>query len=323
MIRRNIRQEEQPEMRNVTVTFLLLALCATPALAGPCDAYFPFDGNLADASGNGYHGLPIVKEGEPGGPQFTEGKIGQALHLTGGSAVRTFVDLHYDFCPQVTITAWFKLVSVEASGDQYIFSTGSGHGPGMRAQKSTIRLAGTGNGISQQDAIRDRNTWFFVAAVYDYAAGTYKLHWRNRVVEGKFADSRRPPEDSFWIGTFNDSLSYMAQDLYIDELRIQGNALTDDELLAVAEETSPSAGMVGPAGSQPALSTNPLPTANTDAAMLTGVAPLRPAEFIGGEEGGRRHTLEQIVTDMRQQGRISPEAETELIQRIRDVYSRN
>lgn len=230
------------KMRSILVrTAVLTLLFPAYALAQSCDAWFPFDDNLADASGNGFHGLLIAKEGEPGAPQFTEGKIGRALHITGGNAMRAFIDLHYDFCPQLTVTAWFRLESVGTNDNQYIISTGGGSGPGLRAQKSMLAMSGTGNGIYQSDAIRDGDAWFFLAGVYDYAAGTYRLHWRNRVVEGKLSENRRPPEDSFWVGTFNDRMSYTAQSLYIDDLRIHGKALTAEELRAVAANLSGTA----------------------------------------------------------------------------------
>jgi hypothetical protein len=229
-------------MRSILVcTAALTLLFPWHALAQSCDAWFPFDDNLADASGNGNHGLLITKESEPGAATFSPGKIGRALHLTAGNAMRAFIDLHYDFCPQVTVTAWFRLESVGINENQYIISTGGGSGPGLRVQKFRLAMNGTGNGISQNDAIRDGNTWFFLAGVYDYAAGTYRLHWRNRVVEGELSEHRRPPEDSFWVGTYNDSMSYTAQSLYIDDLRIHGKALTGDELRAIAADMSGAA----------------------------------------------------------------------------------
>jgi hypothetical protein len=327
-------------MRNVEVTFLLLTLCAAPAFAGPCDAYFPFDGSLADASGNGYHGLPIVKEGEPRAPQFADGKIGQALHITAGNAMRAFIDLHYDFCPQVTITAWFRLASNDADGNQYIFSTGSGAGPGLYAIKTRLALSATGNPITQSDAVRDKNTWFFVAAVYDYKAGTYKLYWRRRVVEGKIAEKRGAPEDSFWVGAYNDRMDYLAQDLYIDDLRIQGKALSADDIYAIAADTSGATAQTIDAG------TSALPACNTQDDCAAGSycawdnschpenhapkrdltfnladSPLQTGRFIGNTdasdgEGSDYMTPSEIIADMRQQGQISAEAEAELTERI-------
>jgi hypothetical protein len=217
------------------------------AVAVPCEAYFPFDGNIDDTSGHGNHGLMITKEmdleGEPPAAQFAEGKIGRALHITAGNAMRAFIDLHYDFCPKITITAWFRLASANQSGPQYIFSTGAGNGPAVYANGGNVSMRATGNGITQRDAIRDPNHWWFVAAVYDYEAGeegTYELHWRNRVVPGVMANRNNPPEDSFWIGAYEDRVSYNATDLYIDDLRIHPAALSKSEIDALAADLSGS-----------------------------------------------------------------------------------
>ena len=323
------------QLRKFIAAIVLFAI-ANAAAAGPCDAYYPFDGNLADASGNNYHGLAITKEGRPGAVQFAQGKIGQALHVTGENAVRAFVDLHHEFCPQVTVTAWFRLESLDVSGNQYIFSTGGGAGPGIRAQGTTVAMNGTGNGIYQRDAIRDPNTWFFLAGVYDYTNKTYTLYWRNRTVEGKFGDSIRPAEDSFWVGTFNDSLSYTAQNLYVDDLRIHGRAMTAEELRSLAADTSGS-GMQTMAGTSNAS----LPACQSQADCAAGSycawdstchpenhaprreitfnvvdSPLQTGQLVGNSEGAEYLTPSEIIADMGQQGRLSPEAEAELTQRI-------
>tara|TARA_R110002096_G_scaffold46676_6_gene124805 strand:+ start:19331 stop:21667 length:2337 start_codon:yes stop_codon:yes gene_type:complete len=208
--------------------------------ASYCDAYFPFDGSLVDASGNGYDGL-MIAEGGAAEPQFGEGRYGQALHLTGKSAMRSFLDLHHERCPQLTITAWFKLPSVSTSGAQAVLSTGaSGANPGLVATDSTLRLYGSGNGLSQRNAIRDSNTWYFVAVTFDYDAREYKLHWLNRTVDGRLSDSPYAAEDSFWIGTRSDNLRLVAQDLFIDDVRVYGRVLGADEIHDASTSDAPA-----------------------------------------------------------------------------------
>jgi len=222
------------------------ALLCYPALslAGPCDAHFAFDGNLNDSGGNGYHGRMFGKEGAVGKEQFADGKIGQSLHLDGSSAMRSFIDLHFDRCPQITISAWIRVESNDVKGDQYLISTGSGAGPGVRVLGNNIILRGSGNGLWQRNALRDKAEWFFVAGVYDYVANTYRLHWRERTMEGKFNASRRPPEDVLWVGAFNDKFAHPAQSAFVDDLRIYGQALTADELAAIQKDgaAAPGAG---------------------------------------------------------------------------------
>ena len=54
----------------VLIGFLALLSSQTYA---QCDAWYRFDGNLSDASGNGYHGRMIGAEGVAATAQFTDG----------------------------------------------------------------------------------------------------------------------------------------------------------------------------------------------------------------------------------------------------------
>jgi len=92
-------------------------------LAQQCNAHFTFDGDLQDSGANGYHGHMIGKDGAKATPRFIDGKSGQALQLDGTSAMRSFIDLHSETCPQVTVTAWIQIMRTGAKGTQYIFST--------------------------------------------------------------------------------------------------------------------------------------------------------------------------------------------------------
>jgi CubicO group peptidase (beta-lactamase class C family) len=207
------------------------SLIAGNAAAQSCEAYYSFDGSLADQSGGGHDGTMIGAGGGAGKVSFDEGIDGQALHLDGSSAMRAFLDLNPDVCPQVTITGW---VRIEAANNdrstQYIFSTGSGSGPGLRSNGALTVLSGTGNGLTQQDAIRDGRAWFFFAGVWDYEANTYRYQFRDRTVEGELAESRRPPEDAFWVGAYNDRMDSVLKGAYVDELRVIGKALTPEEI---------------------------------------------------------------------------------------------
>jgi len=107
-----------------------IALCAGFAWSGlsmaqSCDAYFKFDGDLSDASGNGYDGTMIGKDGATGNVSFGDGLVSQALHLDGSSAMRAFLDPNFESSPQVTIAAWVRMDAHEDKDVRYLFSTGS------------------------------------------------------------------------------------------------------------------------------------------------------------------------------------------------------
>ncbi len=216
------------------IALILLALIPVVGNAGICDAHFTFDGNLQDAAGNGYHGQMIGQKGAPATPRFVGGKFGQALQFDGTSAMRSFVDLHFETCPQVTVTAWIQstatATATQRKGSQYLVSTGSGSGPGFRMSSTSLVLNGTANGIIQRNAVRANAGWLFIAGVYDYAKGTYTLHIRNRSVDKELGTNVRAPEATLWVGAFNDDLAGPASGILIDDLRVYGRALGNEEI---------------------------------------------------------------------------------------------
>ncbi len=246
-------------MTRISLWLAVSAFVFSPvASASFCDAHYPFNGSLADATGNGYDGMMIAEGGAPAAPQFGEGRFGQALHISGTSAMRAFLDLHHEACPQFTITAWFKLPSVDEGSPQPIVSTGARGGiPAIVASDSALILYGSGNGLRQKNAVRDGNTWFFVAATFDYEARTYKLFWRNRFQEGKLSDSPYDAEDAFWIGTRNDDFRFKAADLYVDEVHVYGRVLDLGEIRDASRSalahTAPTPGAAQTAPIQPSL----------------------------------------------------------------------
>ena len=167
-------------MRNwriVAASFGIFGL-PTASIAAPCDAHYTFDDTLADSSGNGYIGQMIGADGARVPPSFTEGRNGSALRLDGTSAMRAFVDLNFEICPQVTIAAWIQMSPDGAN--HWLVSSGNGQGPGIRVSDTALVAEGTTNGISEIGVVRDAAGFFFVASVWDYSSGAHTLYWRSR-----------------------------------------------------------------------------------------------------------------------------------------------
>ena len=214
--------------------FLISVLATFPAYlsAGSCDAFFSFDDDLKDASGNGFDGQMLNKKGNAVAPKFVIGRTGKALQLGDYAVMRTYMDLHYDRCPRVTITAWLK-VDTSHKRSRSIISTGSGHGPGIRASGTSIVLNGPKNGLRAKNVIRDDNDWFFVAGVWNFAGDTYTLFWRTRKVDGVIRANHKEPEEALWVGAKNDRLATPARGVIIDDLRVIGRDLTVEEIEAL------------------------------------------------------------------------------------------
>jgi hypothetical protein len=219
-------------IQNLSIA-LAASLFLSPVIsfAGPCDARFAFDGNLADSEGNVDAGQMITKEGDIVKPVFVEGRSGQALSLDGTSAMRVLLDLHYDACPQVTLSAWINISSATPSRTQFLLSTGSGSGPGIRVAGTSLAINGPANGLLQQRAVRPGAGWQFVAAVYDFDNETFALYRGNRKAEVTPMSGRRVEwEDAFWVGAMNDSMTGAATGILFDDVRIVGSALTYDQV---------------------------------------------------------------------------------------------
>ncbi|HKL62900.1 MAG TPA: LamG-like jellyroll fold domain-containing protein [Woeseiaceae bacterium] len=230
--------------RNYSVLYALLLLTgfSVQALAGPCDAYYRFDGNLSDEGGNGNAGQMIGPEGATATPQFVEGRSGQALKLDGSAAMRAFVDLNRDRCPQMTVTAWIK---IQPLASQTILGTGGG--AWLWASGSVLGVRTAGKDLRVQDAIYANGGWMFVAAVWDHKSGTHRLHWHGRHAEAAIGTRTKQAKPAIWLGANNDSLHHRAKDLVIDEMRIIGSALDVERIMAMRDAPA------GAGQSQPAM----------------------------------------------------------------------
>ncbi|MDJ0911729.1 MAG: LamG domain-containing protein [Woeseiaceae bacterium] len=226
---------------NLLALSLFLLLPVLEAHAGQCDAYFAFDGNLQDGSGNGHHGAMIMKRVDQtvtgGEPEFAAGRYGQALRLNGSSAVRAPVDLFPEICGQVTITAW---VYVEDGNPNEHTLISNGEGAAVRLSHTRQLLTARGGRStvrSTGDAVQP-NRWTFIAGVWDFESGNITLSWQGRQATASLDRSNlRDPEQSLWIGAFNDSLMWPASGVLIDDLRIIGRAMTMAELRDVMQQS--------------------------------------------------------------------------------------
>jgi hypothetical protein len=103
--------------------FLGLTLCGLSVSSGQLTnglvAYYPFDGNADDASGNGWHG-----SNHTGVVQYSAGRIGQAAFFDGGSCIRLPQARLLDGESNATISAW---IMISGSAGQ-ILGAGDGRG---------------------------------------------------------------------------------------------------------------------------------------------------------------------------------------------------
>lgn len=200
-------------------------------------AYYPFNGNANDESGNG-------KDGVVAGPVLIDDRNGKnisAYAFDGFDDIITIpVNINPDVLPQATITVWarvdvdtdFNVVishdKVDSRGfDRSITVDNRGGGKGWSV------FSGTGSVLGFEPV--NAGVWVFLAAVYDQAAGTVKLFVNNKKFEK--AGTLFSGYDTTTIGA-NPGYSPLANAGYfngaIDDVRIYNRALTQSEIQEIS-----------------------------------------------------------------------------------------
>ena len=211
---------------------------ATPPVA----AYAFGEGSgttTADASGNGLSGTLS------GTTWTAAGKYGNALSFNGTSS---FVDLGNPaalrLTGSMTWSAWVFATGTPADDGQIVAkSTGGGGTGGWQFKTSpdtgphtfAIAVSGDGNTNAQRysTTVRQLNTWYFVAGVYDAANKKLDIYVNgvldDGVLRGTIPASQFDPATNVNIGRRSGGFYFRGT---IDELRIYNRALSASEIQA-------------------------------------------------------------------------------------------
>jgi type II secretory pathway pseudopilin PulG len=197
-------------------------------LAEPRVAYYTFDGNAADSSGNGHDGTVT-------GAGYTQDRLGNsnaALAFDGNDYV--LVNDHPDLrlTGQLTLMAWVKetapgtyakVISRRAGNYFYFLGVDNGHPYG-----------GIGDGTSYQVTRKSidmpANLWHHIAFVYNQASGKIYLYY-DGIVDKTDVTVILPDLDhvDLTIGGDNEGGSNFFEGL-IDGVKIFDQSLTADEI---------------------------------------------------------------------------------------------
>jgi len=207
---------------------------ADPGSAG-LRAYYPFNGDAADASGNGNDGALN------GGPTFATGEDGQAISLDG---IDDFVDCGDDpslnITGAVTVTAWIKLAGpaadMKVGGNQD--GTTGGYKMSIYSDKVEfeIRTAGNAAVLNRSAAggtVLEPDVWYHVAGVYSegdyirtYVNGSLDRELATAEILGTSTGTLKLGREPFSEGYFFNGL--------IDDARIYDVALSEGEVRYLA-----------------------------------------------------------------------------------------
>gem|GEM_PF-2306067 len=251
----------------------------TPTPSPELVAYYPFDGNARDYSGNGF-------DGTNHGATFVSGISGQALYFDGtNDYVSAPININPDVMPEITMAAW-----VRADDD---FGTIISHDNGGFDRTIDIDYRGGGTGwsaFSGSGAVLGYHPvtigqWVFIAAVYNQEASTVKFYVNDALYEetGSLGSGwdyvnigKNPSFGAYFYGT-------------IDEVRIYNYALSASEIQALYESVSipptPTPSPSPPPASAHTPSPTPTPTPTPSPSLSPTPAPskvgtLRPATLV-------------------------------------------
>ena len=210
------------------LTIICLFLVANSVQANINDglvAYYPFNGNANDESGNGHHGT------ENGIVDYLSGQFGQAASFSGVSSI-SLVDISSEFNvgDPISISAWFKATAYEA---MLAIAGDPGGGPDFEVMfypndSDLLRFnvyGGSSRGYS--DSAIQINTWYHVVIGTD---GTAPFMYVNGQMQPNLPSQGSYNRDILTVGgRHNASPNYYFKGI-VDEVRVYNRALTQEEV---------------------------------------------------------------------------------------------
>ena len=225
----------------VCVVVFLFCGITNAGLSDGLVAYYPFNGNANDESGNGNNGTSI------GGVTFTPGKVGQALFLNGTDYVNAGnAPIIHISAGDFTIGVWvfFNAISGDMSiVDKMVNTVGSANNDGWRLLKQTDNRfwfcfgGGTKNGCDSQglpafgvfsSTKAMTGVWYHIAVVKSTA--NFSIYVNGQLQDSRyslpnFLDTQSP---NLLIGNNASYRAYLNG--LIDEAKVYNRALSESEI---------------------------------------------------------------------------------------------
>jgi len=228
---------------------LVLGLVLTSAAEGADPslvAWYRFDGNAFDSSGNDLHGT------EMGNPTYEAGVFGQAISLDGdGDYVDCGLAPEFDITDYITFTYWIKVVEFDKEWNTVI-SRGDDSWRSSRAGLNNFMEAavgGTAGNYTYGVTPVDDGQWHHVGWVYD---GTMNYLYVDGEVDATEENSGQITVSSYplFIGTNSQYTLEREWTGLIDDVQIYNRALSQEEVQRVMQASAgsfPQAGGAVPA----------------------------------------------------------------------------
>ena len=202
-------------------------------------AYYPFDGNALDASGNGNNGIV-------NGATLTNDKFGKSNAAYGFDGINDYLSVNHNSILNLpgagsfTFTSWIN--PTEIINEYNIISKGAGHGNNSNDayilsvyfSKVGLELAKYPTAIwTKSDASVTVNAWNLVTVVYDNTINAAKYYLNGNLVGQKnytITPSSNGDTNPMFIGKQGYSCDCNYFKGKIDEIGIWNRALTQEEI---------------------------------------------------------------------------------------------
>ena len=221
-----------------TLVFVLsMVLAGIAAAADPgLVAWYRFDGDATDSSGNNLHGT------EMGNPTYEAGVFGQAISLDGdGDYVDCGLAPEFDITDEITFTYWIKVFAFDKGWDT-VLSKGDDSWRSSRAGFNNFMEAavnGTTGGYTYGVTPVDDDQWHHVGFVYD---GTMNYLY----VDGE-VDASEPSTGQIDVSSYPLCIGANSQHLgegwsscwngLIDDVQIYNRALSQEQVQIIMQRS--------------------------------------------------------------------------------------
>ena len=206
-----------------------VAQSADPSLV----AWYRFDGDATDSSGNNLHGT------EMGDPTYTAGVFGQAIDLDGdGDYVDCGAPPEFDITDQITFTYWIKVRAFDKQWNT-VLSRGDDSWRSSRADLNSFMEAavgGTTGNYTYGVTPVDDDQWHHVGWVYD---GTMNYLYVDGEVDATEENSGQITVSSYplYIGDNSQATGRYWNGL-IDDVMIFNRALSQEEVQNIMQSSA-------------------------------------------------------------------------------------
>jgi len=196
-------------------------------------AWYRFDGNALDSSGNELHGT------EMGNPTYEAGVFGQAISLDGdGDYIDCGLAPEFDITDYITLTYWIKVVEFD-KGWNTVISKGDDSWRSSRAGENNFMeaaVSGTTGDYTYGVTLVDDDQWHHVGWVYD---GTMNYLYVDGEVDATEASTGQINVSSYplWIGD-NSQLPVSCWNGLIDDVQIYNRALSQEEVQIIMQSSA-------------------------------------------------------------------------------------